>query len=159
MSKKQTIIRDIQNEDYIMKKENEQNEEREILDKTSLALRKYLDVNLVPILSEGIVKILKDFPEDPVDKLAEFLFENSLKVPNPDPSTFEFWSSRIIYDQYIIISYISEKIFRNPFLRVFRLIHRCFKYLKILCQVLIQLQNCCDVPTPITVVWRWPYCY
>ena len=28
MSQKQKIIRDIQNEDYIMKKENEQNEER-----------------------------------------------------------------------------------------------------------------------------------
>jgi hypothetical protein len=40
------------------------------LDKNSLALRKYLDVNLVPILSEGIVKILTDFPEDPVDFLA-----------------------------------------------------------------------------------------
>jgi hypothetical protein len=39
-------------------------------------------------LSEGIAKILTDFPEDPVDFLAEFLFQNSLKVPNPDPSTF-----------------------------------------------------------------------
>jgi hypothetical protein len=58
------------------------------LDKTSLALRKYLDVNLVPILSEGIVELLNDFPEDPVDTLASFLFKNSLKVPNPDPSTF-----------------------------------------------------------------------
>ena len=58
MDKKQKIIRDIQQEDYMMKKENEQNEEREILDKTSLALRRYLDTNLVPILSEGIVKIL-----------------------------------------------------------------------------------------------------
>ena len=53
-----------------MKKENEQNEERDILDKTSLALRKYLDVNLVPILSEGIVELLSKFPEDPVDTLA-----------------------------------------------------------------------------------------
>jgi adenylate kinase len=71
-----------------MKKENEQNEEREILDKKSLALRKYLDVNLVPILSEGIFKILQEFPKDPVDSLAQFLFKNSLKVLNPDPSTF-----------------------------------------------------------------------
>lgn len=88
MDNKHNIIRNVQNEDYMMKKENEQNEERDILDKSSLALRKYLDVNLVPILSEGIVKILADFPEDPVDFLAQFLFENSLKVPNPDPSTF-----------------------------------------------------------------------
>ena len=71
-----------------MKKENEQNEEREILDKKSLALRKYLDVNLVPILSEGIFKILQEFPKDPVDSLAQFLFKNSLNVSNPDPSTF-----------------------------------------------------------------------
>lgn len=74
----------------MMKKENEQNEEREILDKKSLALRKYLDVNLVPILSEGIAELLHSFPKDPVDTLAEFMFKNSLKVPNPDPSTFEF---------------------------------------------------------------------
>jgi hypothetical protein len=51
MDKKHNIIRNVQNEDYMMKKENEQNEERDILDKSSLALRKYLDVNLVPILS------------------------------------------------------------------------------------------------------------
>lgn len=89
MDKKEKIIRDIQNEDYVMKKENEQNEEREILDKKSLALRKYLDLNLVPILSEGIKEILTNFPKDPVDRLAEFLFKNSLKVPNPDPSTFD----------------------------------------------------------------------
>ena len=90
MDKKEKITRDIQNEDYIMKKENEQNEQREILDKKSLALRKYLDVNLVPILSQGIVELLHSFPKDPVDTLAEFLFKNSLKVPNPDPSTFDF---------------------------------------------------------------------
>lgn len=60
------------------------------MDKKSLALRKYLDVNLVPILSEGIAEILSKFPKDPVDMLAEFLFKNSLKVANPDPSTFEF---------------------------------------------------------------------
>ena len=88
MDKKQKIIRDIQNEDYVMKKENEQNEEKEILDKKSLALRKYLDVNLVPILSEGIVELLEKTPGDPVDHLAQFLFKNSLKVPDPDPSTF-----------------------------------------------------------------------
>jgi adenylate kinase len=90
LDKKEKITRDIQNEDYMMKKENEQNEEREILDKKSLALRKYLDVNLVPILSEGIAELLHSFPKDPVDFLAEFMFKNSLKVPNPDPSTFDF---------------------------------------------------------------------
>ena len=51
MTKKENITRNIQAEDYRMKKQNEQNEERQILDKKSLALRKYLDVNLVPILS------------------------------------------------------------------------------------------------------------
>jgi hypothetical protein len=33
MDKQQKIIRDIQHEDYMMKKENEQNEEREVLDR------------------------------------------------------------------------------------------------------------------------------
>lgn len=39
-------------------------------------------------MSEGIFEILQNFPKDPVDSLAKFLFKNSLKVPNPDPSTF-----------------------------------------------------------------------
>lgn len=47
-------------------------------------------MNLVPILSEGIAELLHSFPRDPVDTLAEFMFKNSLKVPNPDPSTFDF---------------------------------------------------------------------
>lgn len=70
MDSREKIIRDIQHEDYVMKKDNEQTEEREILDKKSLALRKYLDVNLVPILSEGIVELLRKCPNDPVDNLA-----------------------------------------------------------------------------------------
>ena len=89
MDQKQTILRDIQQEDYQLKKQNEQNEEKDALDQSSRPLRRYLDANLVPILSEGIVEILTNFPSDPVDTLAEFLFQNSLKVPNPDPSTFE----------------------------------------------------------------------
>lgn len=89
MDKKQTILRDIQQQDYQLKKQNEQNEEKDALDQSSRPLRRYLDANLVPILSEGIVEILTKFPSDPVDTLAEFLFQNSLKVPNPDPSTFE----------------------------------------------------------------------
>jgi hypothetical protein len=51
-------------------------------------LRKYLDANVVPFLVEGIQEILKELPSNPVDHLAEFLFKVSLKVPNPDPSTF-----------------------------------------------------------------------
>lgn len=88
--KKEKIERDIQTEDYKIKKENEQNEEREILDKKSLTLRKYLDVNIVPFLSEGLHEILVKLPENPVDYLSEFLFKISLKVPKPDPFTFEF---------------------------------------------------------------------
>ena len=60
------------------------------MERKSLSLRKYLDTNVVPFLSDGIVEILKENPKDPVDTLAKFLFENSLKVPFPDPSTFDY---------------------------------------------------------------------
>jgi len=36
-------------------------------------------------LTEGIIQICKEKPEDPIDFLAEFLFRKSLQVKNPDP--------------------------------------------------------------------------
>jgi adenylate kinase len=51
-----------------------------VLDKKSLSLRKYLSEHVVPILTEGILKICADIPEDPVDYIAEFLFRESTRV-------------------------------------------------------------------------------
>jgi adenylate kinase len=41
--------------------------------------------NLVPILTDGLMEICKNQPDDPVDSLAEYLFKRSLDVPMKDP--------------------------------------------------------------------------
>lgn len=44
--------------------------------------------NVVPILTEGLIEVCKELPEDPVDYLAEYLFKRSLEVPFPNPATY-----------------------------------------------------------------------
>eukprot|EP00742_Colponemidia_sp_Colp-10_P000791 GILJ01000857.1.p1 GENE.GILJ01000857.1~~GILJ01000857.1.p1 ORF type:complete len:699 (-),score=133.23 GILJ01000857.1:66-2090(-) len=65
-----------------------QEHEKELLETRSLPLRNYLMVNVVPTLTEGLVQLCKVMPEDPVDFLAEYLFEHSADVHNPDPQAF-----------------------------------------------------------------------
>ena len=60
--------------------------ERILLEKKSQVLRNYLLDNVVPILSQGILEVCQKLPDDPVDYLAEFLFEKSMQVPFKDPS-------------------------------------------------------------------------
>ena len=57
--------------------------ERKLLEKKSEVLRRYLHENVMPILSKGIVEVCRELPNDPVDFLADFLFENSMKVKFP----------------------------------------------------------------------------
>ena len=57
--------------------------ERQLLEKKSEVLRRYLHENVIPILSKGIMEVCKELPNDPVDFLADFLFENSMKVKFP----------------------------------------------------------------------------
>lgn len=44
--------------------------------------------NVVPILTDGLIEVCKNLPEDPVDYLAEYLFKRSLEVAYPDPSNY-----------------------------------------------------------------------
>ena len=53
--------------------------EQKLLEKKSEVLRHYLIENVIPLLSRGILKICKDQPDDPVDALADFLFESCFK--------------------------------------------------------------------------------
>ena len=46
--------------------------------------------NVVPILTEGLINVCKEMPEDPVDFLAEYLFKKSLEVPYPNPTEAQF---------------------------------------------------------------------
>ncbi|RNF18551.1 protein dpy-30 [Trypanosoma conorhini] len=59
--------------------------DRNSLEQRKLPLREYLQHNIVPLLSKGLVEVCKTRPEDPVDFLAEWLMRH-----NPlDDSCFE----------------------------------------------------------------------
>ncbi len=63
-------------------------QERDLLDTRSQPIRQYLMDNVVPILTEGLIDVCKELPEDPVDYLAEYLFKRSLEVPYPNPANY-----------------------------------------------------------------------
>jgi len=67
---------------------NLEKREAELLDERSKNLKLYLMENVIPILSQGILEVCQKCPEDPVDYLAEFLFERSMQVPFKDPSKY-----------------------------------------------------------------------
>lgn len=52
-------------------------EERDALSGKSIALRNYLNENVIPTLTEGLIETCKILPEDPLDYLAEYLFKHS----------------------------------------------------------------------------------
>jgi len=54
-------------------------QERELLEEQSLPLRNFLMKHVMPTVTTGLIEICKVRPEDPVDYLAEYLFQN-----NPD---------------------------------------------------------------------------
>lgn len=52
-----------------------QKEEADLLEARSAPLRTYLMKNIIPSLTEGMLEVVKMQPEDPVDFLADFLFQ------------------------------------------------------------------------------------
>ena len=50
---------------------------RELLEVRSLPLRNYLLQNVIPTLTEGLIEVCKVKPDDPIDHLAEWLFQNN----------------------------------------------------------------------------------
>jgi adenylate kinase len=70
-----------QKEDYTKSRfEQIKEQERDLLDSKSQPIRAYLVDNVVPILTEGLVAVCKNQPEDPVDFLAEFLFREARNI-------------------------------------------------------------------------------
>ncbi|XP_065833118.1 adenylate kinase 7-like isoform X2 [Oscarella lobularis] len=55
-------------------------EEREMLETQSYPLRNYLLKNVMPTLTQGLIEVCKVRPDDPVDFLAEYLFENNPQI-------------------------------------------------------------------------------
>jgi hypothetical protein len=43
---------------------------------------------MVGILSDGLIDVCRQCPDDPVDHLAEYLFKRSLDVVDPDPNQY-----------------------------------------------------------------------
>ena len=61
-------------------------EHRKKLENLSSGIKDYLETNVMDILADGLATICRQQPEDPVDALAEYLFRNSLRVPEPSPA-------------------------------------------------------------------------
>jgi adenylate kinase len=70
-----------QKEEYTKSRfEQIKEQERDLLDSKSQPIRAYLVDNVVPTLTEGLIEVCKNQPEDPIDFLAEFLFRESKNV-------------------------------------------------------------------------------
>jgi adenylate kinase len=50
--------------------------ERKMLENKSQVLRAYLLQKVIPMLSQGILDVCKNLPEDPVEYLANYLEQN-----------------------------------------------------------------------------------
>ncbi|KAL5008400.1 hypothetical protein ScPMuIL_013981 [Solemya velum] len=55
-------------------------EEYELLEAQSIPLRNYLMKHVMPTLTQGLIDCAKVRPEDPIDYIAEFLFQNNPQV-------------------------------------------------------------------------------
>ena len=65
-------------------------QERELLDTRSQPIRQYLMDKVVPLLTEGLIQICKEMPDNPTRNLAEYLFrrwdeieKEAKEAPNP----------------------------------------------------------------------------
>merc|ERR1719354_91598 len=65
--------------EWAVKLEEVKRQEREQLEEQSLPMRNYLKRHVMPTLTSALIDVCKVRPQDPVDYLAEFLFQN-----NPD---------------------------------------------------------------------------
>ena len=52
--------------------------EKNLLEKKSEVIRRYISENIMPILAKGVLHVSRNLPDDPVEALADFLNDNSL---------------------------------------------------------------------------------
>jgi len=62
------------------KMEQIRDNERDLLDKRSQPIRQYLMDKVVPHLTEGLINLCKEVPEDPTDFLANFLLKRADEI-------------------------------------------------------------------------------
>ena len=70
----------IKEEREALKLEKLREQERDLLDQRSQPIRQYLMDNVVPHLTEGLIDLCKDIPEDPVDYLSKFLLKKADEI-------------------------------------------------------------------------------
>ena len=56
--------------------------ERKLLEKKTQILRLYLIENVIPKLSQGLIEVGKEMPEDPIEYLADYLMKQSKETLN-----------------------------------------------------------------------------
>jgi adenylate kinase len=54
--------------------------EKKLLENEALPLRQYLQINVHPTLTDGLMEVCKVMPEDPIEYLAEYLFAHAHKI-------------------------------------------------------------------------------
>jgi adenylate kinase len=63
-----------------IKMEKLREQERDLLDQRSQPIRQYLMDNVVPHLTEGLIDLCKNIPDDPTDYLANFLLKKADEI-------------------------------------------------------------------------------
>jgi adenylate kinase len=56
------------------------NAEEQLLRNEALPLRQYLQINVHPTLTDGLMEVCKVMPDDPIEYLAEYLFAHAHKI-------------------------------------------------------------------------------
>lgn len=72
--------RKIKDEQDRIKMEAIREQERDLLDTRSQPIRQYLMDNVVPYLTQGLIDLCKQVPEEPGDFLADFLMKKADEI-------------------------------------------------------------------------------
>ena len=73
-------IKRIKEEKDAAKLEKLREQERDLLDQRSQPIRQYLMDNVVPHLTEGLIDLCKNIPDEPIDYLSNFLLKRADEI-------------------------------------------------------------------------------
>lgn len=76
----EAAVRKKRQEEWTTRLNEVKREEYELLETQSIPLRNYLMKHVMPTLTQGLIDCCKTRPDDPIDYLAEFLFQNNPQV-------------------------------------------------------------------------------
>ncbi|OWF43656.1 adenylate kinase 7-like [Mizuhopecten yessoensis] len=76
----ESALRKQRQEEWTQRLNEVKREEYELLEAQSIPLRNYLMKHVMPTLTQGLIDCCKTRPDDPIDALAEYLFQNNPQV-------------------------------------------------------------------------------